>query len=150
MFFNIKMIPTYKDTIKFVPPISEGYVVKIYDGDSITVASRLPYDASPLYRFSVRVLGIDCPEIRTKCKDEKQCAKMAKAHLEQLIMNQKVKLNVHGLDKYGRVLADVELLNDYQTVNIAEEMIKNRYAVAYAGGKKQPPPNWLEYHYNSK
>ena len=139
-------IPTYKDTIPFVPPITEGTVVKCYDGDSITIASRLPYDASPLYRFSVRVLGIDCPEMRTKCKDEKQCAKMAKAHLKELIMNQKVKLNVQGTDKYGRVLADVEVFKDDQTVNIAEEMIKNRYAVAYAGGKKQPPPNWLHYH----
>ena len=137
---------TYKDTIPFIPPISEGIVVKCYDGDSITVASRLPYDASPLYRFSVRVPGIDCPEIRTKCKDEKQCAKMAKAFLKELIMNQKVKLNVHGLDKYGRVLADVELFKDDQSINIAEEMIKNRYAVAYAGGKKTPPPNWLHYH----
>tara|TARA_B100000405_G_scaffold116377_1_gene81225 strand:+ start:1555 stop:1995 length:441 start_codon:yes stop_codon:yes gene_type:complete len=139
-------IPTYKDTIPFVPPISEGIVVKCYDGDSITVASHLPYDDSPLYRFSVRVLGIDCPEMRTKCKDEKQCAKMARAHLKELIMNQKVKLYVHGTDKYGRVLADVEVLKDDQTVNIAEEMIKNRYAVAYAGGKKTPPPNWLKYH----
>ena len=137
---------TYKDTIPFIPPISEGIVVKCYDGDSITVASRLPYDSSPLYRFSVRVQGIDCPEIRTKCKDEKQCAKMAKAHLKQLIMNQKVKLDVHGTDKYGRVLADVEVFKDDQSINIAEEMIKNRYAVAYAGGKKTPPPNWLHYH----
>jgi len=137
---------TYKDTIPFVPPISEGIVVKCYDGDTITVATRLPYETSPLYRFSVRVLGIDCPEIRTKCKDEKQCAKMAKAHLKQLIMNQKVKLNVQGTDKYGRVLADVEVFKDDQSINIAEEMIKNRYAVAYAGGKKTPPPNWLHYH----
>tara|TARA_B100000405_G_scaffold175684_1_gene122867 strand:- start:24 stop:461 length:438 start_codon:yes stop_codon:yes gene_type:complete len=137
---------TYKDTIPFVPPISEGIVVKCYDGDTITVATRLPYETSPLYRFSVRVLGIDCPEIRTKCKDEKQCAKMAKAHLKQLIMNQKVKLNVQGTDKYGRVLADVEVFKDDQSINIAEEMIKNRYAIVYSGGKKNPPTNWLHYH----
>lgn len=144
------MIPTYKDTIKFVPPISEGYVVKIYDGDSITVASRLPYDGSPLYRFPIRVAGIDCPEIRSKCCDEKKCAKMAKAHLKKIIMNQKVSLNVHGTDKYGRVLADVCFSKDDQDFNVADEMFKNRFAVYYGGGKKQPPPNWLEYHYNSK
>ena len=101
------MIPTYKDTIKFVPPISEGYVVKVYDGDSIHIASRLPYDDSPLYRFPIRIAGIDCPEIRSKCHDEKKCAKMAKAHLKKVIMNQKVTLTVHGTDKYGRILADV-------------------------------------------
>lgn len=140
------MIPTYKDTTKFVPPISEGYVVKIYDGDSITVASCLPYETSPLYRFSVRVKGIDCPEMRSKCADEKQCAKMAKSYLKQLIMNKKVKLNISGTDKYGRILADVEILKDDKVINIAEEMLNNKFAVVYHGGKKSTPDNWLNYH----
>ena len=139
-------VPKYRETIKFVPPINEGYVVRVYDGDSITVASRLPYEASPLYRFSIRVNGIDCPEMRSKCADEKQCAKMAKAHLARLIMNEKVKLVNHGTDKYGRILADVEVMKGTEPINVAEEMIRRRYAVAYHGGTKSPPENWLKHH----
>jgi hypothetical protein len=30
---------TYKDTIPFIPPITEGKVVKVYEGDTITVAT---------------------------------------------------------------------------------------------------------------
>ena len=147
---NLKrqIVPNYKQTTKFVPPINEGYVVKVYDGDSLTVASRLPYEASPLYRFSVRVNGIDCPEMRSKCGDERQIAKMAKTHLKQLIMDQKVKLSVLGTDKYGRVLADVEIMKDDKLINVAEEMLLRRFAVEYRGGKKTSPDNWLNYHSN--
>ena len=51
----------WKDCIPFVPPIAMGFVIKVYDGDTITIASKLPYPDSPLYRFSVRLNGIDCP-----------------------------------------------------------------------------------------
>ena len=53
----------YEDTIPFIPPITHGKVIKVYDGDTITIAALLPYENSKLYRFSVRINGIDCPEI---------------------------------------------------------------------------------------
>ena len=40
---------------KFIPPITSGRVIKCYDGDTITVASYLPYNKSNLYKFSVRI-----------------------------------------------------------------------------------------------
>ena len=63
---------TYKDTIPFIPPLTMGKVIKVYDGDTITIASKMPFENSPYYRFSVRLKGIDCPEIRTKNMEEKQ------------------------------------------------------------------------------
>ena len=72
------MIPNpsieWKDCKAFVPPINSGYVVKVYDGDTITIASKLPYPESPLYRFAVRLNGIDTPEIKGKNEDEKKAA----------------------------------------------------------------------------
>jgi hypothetical protein len=44
-------IPDWKDTVVFVPPITGGIVIKVYDGDTITIASKLPYDESKLYRL---------------------------------------------------------------------------------------------------
>ena len=52
---NIK----YEDCIPFVPPLTEGIVVKVYDGDTITIASKMPWKDSPYYRFSVRINGIN-------------------------------------------------------------------------------------------
>ena len=48
----------YKDTTPFIPPLTYGKVIKVYDGDTLTMTSKLPYDRSPLYRFSVRINGI--------------------------------------------------------------------------------------------
>ena len=54
---------TWDDTIQFVFPIYKGQVIKVYDGDTITIAAYMPYiDSSPLFRFSVRLNGIDTPK----------------------------------------------------------------------------------------
>ena len=37
----------YKDTIPFIPPITSGKVIKVYDGDTITIASKLAFEGSP-------------------------------------------------------------------------------------------------------
>jgi hypothetical protein len=39
--------------IEFVPPVTGGKVIKVYDGDTITIATTLPYPDSPLYKFRV-------------------------------------------------------------------------------------------------
>ena len=62
----------WKNTKPFVPPLTGGRVIKVYDGDTITVANYMPFPNSPLYRFSVRLRGIDCPEIKTKNPTEKE------------------------------------------------------------------------------
>ena len=82
-------------------------MIKVYDGDTITIATKLPYPDSPLYRFSVRLLGIDTPEIKTKDKNEKKIAEIARDKLKKKILNEIVELKDLGIDKYGRVLAYV-------------------------------------------
>jgi endonuclease YncB( thermonuclease family) len=56
----------WEDTVEFTFPITGGRVIKVYDADTITIASKLPYDESPMYRLSVRLNGIDTPEIKGK------------------------------------------------------------------------------------
>jgi len=64
----------YENTEKYIPPIKKGRVIKIYDGDTITIAAKLPnfyfWNKSPIYRFNIRLNGIDCPEIKSKNKTE--------------------------------------------------------------------------------
>ena len=133
----------YEDTVPFVFPITSGQVVKVYDGDTITIASRMPYDNSPMYRFSVRLNGIDTPEIKGVTEDEKSMAIEARNKLSELIMNKRVFLKNVSSEKYGRILADV-YLDD--TIHINQWMIDNRYAVKYDGGKKNIPESWVQYH----
>lgn len=133
----------YEDTVPFVFPITSGQVVKVYDGDTITIASKMPYDNSPIYRFSVRLNGIDTPEIKGKTEDEKSMAIEARNKLNELIMNKRVFLKNVSTEKYGRILADV-YLDD--TIHINQWMIDNRYAVKYDGGTKHTPESWVQYH----
>ena len=132
----------YEDTVPFVFPITSGQVVKVYDGDTITIASKMPYDNSPMYRFSVRLNGIDTPEIKGKTEDEKKMALEARNKLSELIMNKRVVLKNVSTEKYGRILADV-YLDD--TIHINQWLVDNRYAVKYDGGTKRVPDSWEQY-----
>jgi micrococcal nuclease len=131
----------WKDTTPFIPPISGGQVIKVYDGDTITIVARMPYKNSPLYRFPVRFRGIDSPEINGLTEEEKQCAIQARDALSQLILHKYVTLKNTGNEKYGRILADVYLEN----FHINEWLLKERYAVPYDGGTKRTPKSWAKY-----
>ena len=136
----------WKDTIPFVPPINQGFVIKVYDGDTITIASKLPYPESPLYRFSVRLNGIDCPEIKGKDNNEKQCAQIAKNEVIDLVLNKEIHLKNIQTEKYGRILADVYINN----LHVNQHLIEKRLAVKYDGGTKISPKNWLDYYYKGE
>ena len=127
---------TYETTEKFVPPISYGKVVKVYDGDTITVATPLDGTRAPIYHFSVRLRGIDTPEIRSKTEEEKVVAMKAREALSAKVLNQMVFLQNLDMEKYGRVLADVFLEGEESKSSINEWMLQNHYAVAYTGGTK--------------
>jgi endonuclease YncB( thermonuclease family) len=133
----------WEDTVEFTFPIKGGKVIKVYDGDTITIASRLPYDSSPLYRLSVRLNGIDTPEIKGKgiSEQEKQQAILARDFVSKLVLNKFVRLENIETEKYGRILADVYI----DDIHLNELLIKERYAVKYDGGTKKKPSSWLRY-----
>jgi endonuclease YncB( thermonuclease family) len=128
---------TYETAEKFVPPISYGKVVKVYDGDTITVATPLDYTRAPIYHFSVRLRGIDSPEIRGKTEEEKQAALVARNALSAKVLNQMVFLQNIDTEKYGRLLADVFLEGEPKQ-SISEWMLEHQYAIKYTGGTKAP------------
>jgi micrococcal nuclease len=125
--------PDWSTAISFVPPITGGYVIKVYDGDTITIATRLPYADSPLYKFQVRLNGIDTPEIKTKNSSEKARALQSKEALSNVCLNRHITLENVGLEKYGRILADVFC----DGVHLNKFMIDNGFAVRYDGGHKK-------------
>jgi micrococcal nuclease len=123
---------TYVNTNPFVPLITKGKVIKVYDGDTITVASKLPYPGAPFQRFSVRLRGVDSPEIKTHSFDEKQAAIKSRDALHELIYGKIVILQNVSTEKYGRVLADVYI----DDIFVNRWLLDNHYAITYDGGKK--------------
>jgi len=128
----------YKDTTPFIPPIVVGKVIKVYDGDTITIASKLPNCETPIYRFSVRLSGIDSAEIKGKTSNEKRLAILARDRLHELIFGKMVHLKQLSTEKYGRILADVYLDN----LHVNKWMLDNGLAVPYDGGTKHRPAEW--------
>jgi endonuclease YncB( thermonuclease family) len=133
----------WEDTVEFTFPITGGRVIKCYDADTITIASKLPYNESPMYRLSVRLNGIDTPEIKGKgvSEEEKEAAKVARDFVANLVLNKVIRLENIQSEKYGRILADVYIGD----IHLNELLIKQRYAVAYDGGTKKKPTSWTKY-----
>ena len=119
-----------EDTVKFIPKIEKCSVVSVYDGDTITIASR--------------IYGIDCPEMKSRDEKEKEIALIAKKTIEDEILHKKIILKNLKYDKYGRLLANVF----YKNVDISQMMIDKKLAVPYFGKKKEPPKCWKEYYYS--
>ncbi len=108
------------------------YYVSNYDGDTITV--NIPsYPPIVGEKITVRINGIDCPELRTKSDKEKELARTAKKLVNSLLENAKViELRNMQRDKYFRILADVY----FDDKNLTEILLKNKLAVEYDGGTK--------------
>lgn len=126
--YNPKKLPT------FIPPLHIVRVIKVYDGDTITVASTVPgLHESPMYKFSVRLNGIDTPEIRGKSSEEKDMAILARDALRDKIYGKDIRLENIKLEKYGRLLCDIYLGAE----SINGWMLNERYALEYNGKKKK-------------
>lgn len=117
------------------PDIENVTFVRNYDGDTITV----DIDGWPSIigdDISIRVRGIDTPEIRGKCPKERDIAYMVKRFVYLELVNAKsIMISNPEKDKYFRILGDVE----YDGKNLLDELIKRGYGYRYNGGKKRNP-----------
>ena len=104
-----------------------------YDGDTCYVlAPALP---EPLQKMSVRILGIDTPEMRAECAEEKKLALKGRDLANKMFRSaEKIEFNNLKWDKYGgRVLADVYL----DGKSYKDEIINAGLARPYDGGTKE-------------
>jgi len=128
---------------KFRPEIDEGFCVKVYDPDTITVVSKL---GTKKWRFSIRLVGIDAPEIRSKSETERQCALDGRDYLSNMILGKHIYMENLGTDKYGRVLCNIYLTKN-SNLSINDLLIYEGYARAYDGGHKE---EWEDYFKNNE
>ncbi|SFP61660.1 thermonuclease family protein [Hydrogenimonas thermophila] len=112
-------------------------VTSIYDGDTFRV-NIAEYPSIIGERIPIRINGIDTPELRGKCKQEKILARKAKQVTVNILRNAKVieLRNMHR-GKYFRIVADVYV----DGKSVAKELVKRDLAVIYHGHKKS---NWCK------
>ena len=130
-------LATWENTMPFVPPISGGRVIKVYDGDTITVANRLSIPNSPMYRFPVRLRGIDAAEMKPRDGPQFGEACRARDALSELVLGKIVMFENVGTEKYGRILADVYLLERSGKIHVNNWMLSSGLAASYMTTAKQ-------------
>ena len=107
--------------------------LRCYDGDTCTFS--LP-SVHPFFgeKISVRIRGIDTPEIRGKCESEKTKAKAARDFLHNLLRGaSQIDLVDAERGKYFRIIATVQA----DGVDVVPLMIERGLGWPYQGGKRK-------------
>lgn len=123
-------------------------VISILDGDTISISIPIfmqfgssKCERSGIYRFNIRLYGIDTCELKSKDSQEAFSAKEAKTRLTQLISecNNKIFVKLLKYDKYGRILG--ELFKDdpsiVQSTSFNQILLAEGLAKSYFGGSKE-------------
>ncbi len=116
-------------------PVS-ARVLRIIDGDTLLVRAR-PWPQYEIETY-VRLRGVDAPELKSQCRDERRAAEDARMVLANLVPEQtEVTLSRISGDKYfGRILADVV---SHDGVDPASDLLTAGLVKAYGGGKRPHP-----------
>ena len=112
--------------------VTVSKVNSVYDGDTFRVdINSLPPIVGK--NIPIRVNGVDTPEIRGKCQYEKNLALEARDFVRDKLSNAKeIKLTNLQRGKYFRVVANVVV----DGVSLEQELLDNKLAYRYGGGKK--------------
>lgn len=114
-------------------------IVRVIDGDTIEVDIDLGFTLW-LRNQTIRLLGVDCPETRSRDKEEVVYGKMAKKFVEDfcaecvgqvLIQTEIEDVIGSNREKFGRILANV--LNEKSGESLNDLLLDKFLAVPYYG-----------------
>ena len=114
---------------------------RVVDGDTVDALIDVGFDI--WFKNRIRFKGVDTWESRTRNLEEKALGLKAKARTKELLEKVSSKsgyfrIKSYGLGKYGRVLADVFIMDkNGKQWNVNETLISEGHAYVYDGGKKK-------------
>jgi endonuclease YncB( thermonuclease family) len=107
-------------------------VLRVIDGDTFEARVHLWPGLDVTTR--VRLRGIDAPELRAQCDEERVQAETARGALRTILGQGEVRIAHVTMDKYyGRVIADVFTR---ETPNVSAALIESGAARRYSGGRR--------------
>jgi micrococcal nuclease len=137
LIFPFLFLPTYSLAKSFGNYDSAIYI-RNYDGDAIT------FDLPGLHpiigeKISIRVNGIDTPEMKGNCDKETCNAKQAQQVVADILKDaEHITLKNMDRGKYFRIVADVIVGGK----NLGDMLVEAKMAIRYDGGNKTK--NWCE------
>jgi endonuclease YncB( thermonuclease family) len=112
-------------------------VIRVLDGDTFEARVHVwpGFDLST----RVRLRGIDAPEMKARCSEERIRGETAQDALRAILDERGVTIAAIGPDKYsGRIVADVATR---VTHDVSTALLDRRLVRAYAGGRRE---NWCD------
>ncbi|MEZ5871417.1 MAG: thermonuclease family protein [Nitratireductor sp.] len=108
-------------------------IIEVIDGDSIKVGAHV-WPGQQVF-VSIRIRGIDAPEMRSRCALEHRAALAARQAAMHLVAEGRVELtNVSGGKYYGRMLADVTTVDG---ISLASHLLDAGLVRPYSGRKRR-------------
>ena len=108
-------------------------IVRVVDGDTVDVDIDLGFNHW-IHNERIRLYGVDCPECRSRDKEEKAAGLLAKEFVEEALhVGGTYTLTTKEKGKFGRYLGTI-YLTDKTSINAA--LVKERLAVPYFGQSK--------------
>lgn len=110
-------------------------IERVVDGDTLVIT----VEAWPelIVRTSLRLAGIDAPELSSRRACERRLARAARAFAEAWSRGGAATLILTGRDKYGRALGRLQRDGE----DLAEALLAAGHARPYDGGERRP---WCE------
>ena len=109
-------------------------IIRVVDGDTVDVDIDLGFNHW-IHGERIRLFGVDCPECRSRHKDEKAAGLAAKNFVKGLLHDGGTyTLTTREKGKFGRYLG-VIMLSDNTSVNAA--LVSEHLAVPYSGQNKK-------------
>ena len=121
-----------------------GRVEKVIDGDTLRVTHCPTYftcpdlpPKTPLSEatLSIRLYGIDCPELQKKKNDppSQPYAKQAKDYTSTVTLDKTIQLKLLKKDQYGRAVSKITNYGGAPTNDLSLDLLSRGYALMYTG-----------------
>ena len=116
----------------WVPVPDEGLVriTRVYDGDTYHGVCCVK---GTLYRITMRLKGIDCPELRGRGAEEKRAGEAVRDVVAYFCQDVICLAAPHGTDKYGRLLVDLQIPSGQ---DLCELLLSENLGHAYGGATR--------------
>ena len=115
----------------------DAEILRVIDGDTLVALIDVGFNIH--IKSTLRLYGINTPEKRTRNLEEKVKGIAATERVEELLKecDNKVRLNSHGIGKFGRCLAEISLkTKGGESINLNRRLLDEGHAVEYFGGSR--------------
>jgi endonuclease YncB( thermonuclease family) len=128
--------PARVETSSIVAALRAVYpaeVLRVLDGDTFEARVRLWPGLESVIK--IRLRGIDAPEMKARCEEERSKALAARDALQAILDQGEVGVSAVTLDKYGgRVVADA---STRATPDVSAALLGANLVRSYSGGRRE-------------